>query len=70
MFISGWEIFFGNKYLGTPTTASLDRIDSSIGYTEENVQWIHKDINSLKSNFQESEFFKLVDIIYEHRHKK
>lgn len=27
---------------------SLDRIDSSIGYVEGNVQWVHKDINMMK----------------------
>jgi hypothetical protein len=32
-------------------TASVDRIDSSIGYTETNVQWVHKSINRLKNNY-------------------
>lgn len=27
-------------------TASLDRIDNSIGYCLGNVQWVHKDINT------------------------
>lgn len=30
-------------------TASLDRIDSSKGYIEGNVWWVHKDINWMKS---------------------
>lgn len=38
-------------------TASLDRIDSKKGYTIDNVQWVHKDINFLKMNFPEIEFF-------------
>ena len=29
-------------------TASLDRIDSSHGYEENNVQWVHKEINRFK----------------------
>lgn len=33
------------------TTASLDRIDSDKGYTRQNIQWIDKDINTMKSNF-------------------
>ena len=32
-------------------TASPDRIDSSIGYVEGNIQWVHKRINRLKNNF-------------------
>ena len=29
-------------------TASLDRIISTNGYTIDNIQWVHKDINELK----------------------
>ena len=32
-------------------TASLDRKDSSLGYTEDNVEWVHKKINRLKNNY-------------------
>ncbi|MFA5135249.1 MAG: hypothetical protein WC505_05725 [Patescibacteria group bacterium] len=34
------------KKYGQETTASLDRIDNSKGYALDNVQWVHKDINS------------------------
>lgn len=40
-------------------TASLDRIDSAKGYIEGNIQWLHKDINRLKSDWNENEFLKL-----------
>lgn len=30
-------------------TASLDRINSSFGYTKDNIQWLHKDCNFAKS---------------------
>jgi len=40
-------------------TASLDRIDSSIGYVYGNVQWIHKDINMMKRHYSESYFIEL-----------
>lgn len=39
-------------------TASLDRIDSSKGYIAGNVQWIHKDLNKIKSDFAEPDFIK------------
>jgi hypothetical protein len=37
-------------------TASLDRIDSNKGYTEDNVQWVHKDINMMKMDLSEAQF--------------
>lgn len=40
-------------------TASLDRIDSSKGYIEGNVQWVHKDINKLKTDFEQDYFVEL-----------
>ena len=48
--LSGVEISFENK------TASLDRIDSKIGYKEGNVQWLHKVVNQMKSNRTDEEF--------------
>jgi hypothetical protein len=42
--------------LGPRQTASLDRIDSSRGYAVDNVQWVHKDINRMKSVFTEECF--------------
>lgn len=45
-------------------TASPDRIDSSKGYHVGNVQWIHKDINFMKSNMPEDEFIHWCELIY------
>lgn len=61
--LSGVDLVF-DKIRGK-TTASLDRIDSSKGYVEGNVQWVHKDVNRMKTNFPESEFKKWVVRIYE-----
>lgn len=44
-------------------TASLDRIDSSIGYIEGNVQWIHKDINYMKQDLEENYFKQMCKLI-------
>lgn len=38
------------------TTASLDRIDSSKGYTIDNVQWVHKTVNLMKQGLDMNEF--------------
>lgn len=40
-------------------TASLDRIDSSIGYIEGNVQWVHKHINFMKKDYKNEYFIEL-----------
>ena len=48
-------------------TASLDRIDSSLGYIENNVQWIHKDINQMKMNLPESRFIELCKMIADYK---
>lgn len=47
-------------------TISLDRIDSSKGYTKENVQWVHKDVNQMKNDFSKSYFFELCKKIVEY----
>lgn len=67
--LSGQEIGFNiktgslSKYGYQKNTASLDRIDSKKGYVEGNVQWLHKDINKLKSNLDEKEFIKLCTLV-------
>jgi hypothetical protein len=44
-------------------TASLDRIKNDKGYTEDNVQWIHKDINRMKNIFDNNYFIKICKLI-------
>jgi hypothetical protein len=57
-----------NKYVNTKNfTASLDRIDSSKGYIVGNVQWVHKDVNKMKMDLQEEDFFRIIKEIYEHK---
>lgn len=51
--LSAMNINFNDK------TASLDRIDSNKGYIKGNVQWVHKDINKIKSNLKEDYFINL-----------
>lgn len=68
--ISGLAIDFaktGNDHRRGLTTASLDRIDSSKGYIDGNVQWVHKDINKLKTDFSQVKFIELCCTIYNHQ---
>lgn len=46
-------------------TASLDRIDSTKEYTEDNVQWVHKDVNKMKMQYEQSYFISICKAIAE-----
>jgi hypothetical protein len=48
-------------------TASLDRIDSNVGYCIENIQWVLKDVNKMKNNIPEERFIEICMKIVEHR---
>lgn len=61
--ISGMDIILDVGSKRELQTASLDRIDSSKGYIEGNVQWVHKDINCMKMDFSEEYFLKLCNTI-------
>lgn len=50
-------------------TASLDRIDSNKGYTIDNVQWVHKDINMMKNDWTQDEFVKWCKMVAEYCRK-
>ena len=62
-----WELFLRQEgkcaLSGVPIclskgnrTASLDRIDNNGAYTEDNVQWVHKDINLMKRTLTQDQF--------------
>lgn len=53
--LSGLELQIGYKN----STASIDRIDASEGYILSNIQWVHKDINRMKSDFSEDRFIEI-----------
>ena len=64
--LSGLDLVLSKtKYINkeTITTASIDRIDSSKGYIEGNVQWIHKDINSMKMNIDQDKFIEYCRLV-------
>lgn len=61
--LSGLSLKFPEKYKDKTYTASLDRIDSSKGYVEGNVQWVHKDINLMKNKFDQDYFINICKLI-------
>ncbi len=56
--LSGEEIHFNGSDISAQKTASLDRIDNTKGYIKGNVQWVHKDVNALKQDFEQNYFIK------------
>jgi hypothetical protein len=44
-------------------TASLDRIDNNLGYILNNVRWVHKIINSLKSDLSDEDLISLCHLV-------
>jgi hypothetical protein len=55
--LTGMDISVSSK------TASLDRIDSSRGYINGNVQWLHKDVNMMKRHYSTEYFVKLCSLV-------
>lgn len=65
--LSGEILIFHNRNDNRKIkTASLDRIDSSKGYQEENIQWVHKDINKIKWGLSQENFISLCEKVYKH----
>lgn len=67
--LTGLPIGFGEKQ-SDPETASLDRIDSKLGYVVGNVQWVHKDINRMKNAFDQDYFIAMCRAVSAHADKK
>lgn len=68
------KCFFSNikmKKDGTGNyTGSLDRINSNMGYTKENVVFVLSIVNSMKNSLSENEFFNLIEVLYKNKRLK
>jgi len=63
---TGFEIYLSRNNLEHRMgeyTASIDRIDSSRGYVENNIQWVHKRVNIMKGNMSEQEFLNFCEAV-------
>jgi len=49
----------GRKISLLDNSASLDRINSDIGYTKDNIQWLYKPINTMKMSLPQADFLQL-----------
>jgi hypothetical protein len=63
--LSGVALKFNTSLRIRDGTASLDRIDSSMGYVEGNVQWVHKVVNVMKQDLSDLEFVEWCKLISE-----
>lgn len=57
------------KEMKIDNCVSIDRIDSSLGYIEGNIQLVHRDINIMKLNLNENDFLGLCKSVYNWRLK-
>lgn len=66
--LTGRDIKCVSKYCYSPgnQTASLDRINSSIGYNINNIQWLDWEVNHIKSNIPQDKFISLCNEISSH----
>jgi hypothetical protein len=68
--LTGMPITVSKNWRKEKFTASLDRIDSTKGYVIGNVQWLHKTVNRLKSNFTEEQLIYWVGQIYHYQNNQ
>lgn len=64
--LTGMDIGFTSA---NKATASLDRIDSTKGYTLHNVWWLHSDVNFAKQSLTVNEFVELCRNVVSHSTK-
>jgi hypothetical protein len=60
--LSGREIYLHKD--SDTITASVDRINSNVGYTMDNIQIVHKDINKAKQNMTDHDFYILCKDVH------
>lgn len=56
----------GRKISLLDNSASLDRINSNVGYTKDNIQWLYKPINTMKMALPQADFLQLCREIATH----
>ena len=59
--LSGLDLVISSTH--TYNTASIDRIDSSKGYEEGNIQWVHKHVNFMKRTYSQEYFINMCKLV-------
>lgn len=65
--LTGIPLIFRSKSHTADGTASLDRINSSKGYSKGNVQWVDKKINTIKWDLSLDNFLRMCKLVVEHK---
>lgn len=68
-FFSGVELKFVQNWTNKEEqqTASLDRIDTSLGYIVGNIRWVHKIINVMRIRLKDDVFVRWCKLVSENR---
>lgn len=61
--LTGLPIYFSELSGKSDGTASLDRIDSKLGYSKNNCQFLHKTVNKMKQNIDEKTFLEFCKYV-------
>ena len=56
--LTGRDLYFYERG-NSRGNASLDRIDSKLGYIQGNVQWVLNDVNIMKNKYDEDYFLSI-----------
>ncbi|WP_192242931.1 hypothetical protein [Mesorhizobium silamurunense] len=68
--LTGALLAFNHGYCNAGEgNASLDRIDSSVGYVEGNVQFVTKNVNFAKQAMTDGDFVEMCRQVVEHARK-
>ena len=68
--LTGERLTLPRSMTDKDATASLDRIDSDMGYAPGNIQWVHKTVNHLKNAFGQDEFVRWCELVTYHAKRR
>lgn len=61
--LTGWDISFPECGLPHKAPASIDRIDSTLGYTKDNIQLVVRKVNMMKQHYGQEEFIEVCKAV-------
>lgn len=67
--LTGWDLVISAPKVSS-ITASLDRINSKEGYSPNNTQWVHKDVNIAKNVYSQEYFVQMCRSVTEKNAKQ
>lgn len=65
--LSGDQLIFAKNRKDKTANASLDRINSKLGYTVDNIQWLDKTVNVMKQALSDKDFVNICRKIVNYR---